>query len=101
MSAEPGWAPPSKARTAAGWAVTLGRTPAHAGRKALVPLSVLGYQWAYGGFRCGEYGRSPNPALDGYGLAATVFEPRDGARDWVIVSGAFAVAARFYSRYAT
>jgi predicted alpha/beta hydrolase len=41
------------------------------------------------------------PAVDGYDLAATVFQPGDGARDWVIVSGAFAVAARFYSRYAT
>jgi alpha-beta hydrolase superfamily lysophospholipase len=41
------------------------------------------------------------PAVDGYDLAATVFQPVHGARDWVIVSGAFAVAARFYARYAT
>jgi predicted alpha/beta hydrolase len=41
------------------------------------------------------------PAVDGYALAATVTQPEHGARDWVIVSGAFAVAARFYSRYAT
>lgn len=41
------------------------------------------------------------PAPDGYELAATVFQPADGARDWVIVSGAFAVAARFYARYAS
>jgi predicted alpha/beta hydrolase len=41
------------------------------------------------------------PAGDGYDLAATVTQPGDGARDWVIVSGAFAVAARFYARYAT
>ncbi len=41
------------------------------------------------------------PAVDGYDLAATVFQPEEGARDWVIVSGAFAVAARFYARYAT
>lgn len=41
------------------------------------------------------------PAEDGYELAATVTQPEDGAQDWVIVSGAFAVAARFYSRYAT
>jgi predicted alpha/beta hydrolase len=41
------------------------------------------------------------PAVDGCALAATVFQPEEGARDWVIVSGAFAVAARFYARYAT
>jgi predicted alpha/beta hydrolase len=41
------------------------------------------------------------PAVDGYELAATVVKPDCGADDWVIVSGAFAVAARFYSRYAT
>lgn len=41
------------------------------------------------------------PAVDGYALAATVLQPERGARDWVIVSGAMAVAARFYARYAT
>ena len=41
------------------------------------------------------------PAVDGYDLAATVIQPEYGADDWVIVSGAMAVAARFYSRYAT
>ena len=41
------------------------------------------------------------PAVDGYDLAATVTQPQDGATDWVIVSGALGVAARFYSRYAT
>jgi predicted alpha/beta hydrolase len=41
------------------------------------------------------------PAVDGYELAATVIRPERGADEWVIVSGAFAVAARFYSRYAT
>jgi predicted alpha/beta hydrolase len=41
------------------------------------------------------------PAVDGYELAATVIQPERGADDWVIVSGAFAVAARFDFRYAT
>ena len=41
------------------------------------------------------------PAVDGYSLAATVVQPQRGARDWVIVGSAMAVAARFYARYAT
>jgi predicted alpha/beta hydrolase len=41
------------------------------------------------------------PAVDGYDLAATVIQPGRGARDWVVVSCAFAVTARFYARYAT
>jgi predicted alpha/beta hydrolase len=48
-----------------------------------------------------EVARVRVPAVDGYELAATVIRPEHGADDWVIVSGAFAVAARFYSRYAT
>jgi hypothetical protein len=40
------------------------------------------------------------PAVDGVGPGGD-HRAGDGALDWVIVSRAFAVAARFFSRYAT